>query len=416
MFGLFNRKRKFRSLPQTLLTDSAGATNDSFGYSVSLSGDGNTAIVGAQADDGFLNTNQGSATIYTRSGAMWAQQQTITLSDGGTGDRFGWSVALSSDGNTAIIGAPYDNIGGNAGQGSATIFTRSSSTWTEQIKITHPSGTANSNFGFGVAISDDGLRVAVGRVTQVGVQLPSVRIYFYNGSSWVFEQELTTPTDDDSSSSTGFGTSVAFNNTANTLIVGANEWDGGSGAGNDNTGAAIIYTRSGTTWSLQATLKASGPTLSAGGKFGQCVALSGDGNLALIGAPYEYVNPYYQQGTATVYTRSGSTWTKETTLLNDSGSYVYFGNGVALSNDGNTALIGAFEDATIGSASVFTRFNGVWTKQIKLFNSLNTGSSTGSFGISVSLSNDGRIALIGDDTIAVGATTGQGSAKVIYRR
>jgi hypothetical protein len=422
MFGLFNRKRRFRSLPQTLLTDSAGAMNDSFGHSVSLSGDGNTALVGARLDDVGANNNQGSATVFVRtSSTSWTQQTKLTDSTGGANDQFGYDVALSNNGNTAIIGAPYDTVGANANQGSATIFTRSSSTWTEQIKITHPSGAANSNFGFGVAISSDGLRAAVGRITQVGAQLPSVRIYFYNGSSWVFEQELTTPSDDDGRDNTGFGTSVAFNDTADTLIVGAAQWDGGAGSGNDNTGAAIIYTRSGTTWTHQATLKASVPTMTTNGAFGQCVALSGNGNLALIGAPNEDVDFYEDaQGTATVYTRSGSTWTKEATLVNGSGSYVYFGNGLALSNDGNTALIGAWTDfppgsAVVGSASVFTRLNGVWTKQIKIFNDLNIGGY-GAFGISVSLSNNGKTGLIGDNTINVGATTSQGSAKVIYRR
>jgi hypothetical protein len=419
MLSLFNRKRRFRSLPQTLLTDSAGAVNDQFGFSVALSSDGNTALVGAPADDVGANTNQGSATVFVRNNSTsWSEQTKLTDSTGGVNDYFGYSVALSNNGNTAIIGAPYDTVGTNAGQGSATIFTRSSSTWTEQIKITHPSGAGTSRFGTGVAISDDGLRVAIGRPNSVGANLPSVRIYFYNGSSWVFEQELTTPSDDDGRSFTGFGTSIAFNDTADTLIVGAPEWDGGAGSGNDDTGAAIIYTRSGTTWSLQATLRPDSFTMIGQGAFGQSVALSGNGNTALIGAPGEDVGANRAQGRVTVHTRSGSTWTREATLLNinNSGPFVYFGNSVALSNDGNTALIGAFEDITIGSVSVFTKSNGAWTNQIKLFNSLNNGSSTGSFGNSVSLSDNGKTALIGDNTITVGANTGQGSAKVIYRR
>ncbi|MEI7594071.1 MAG: hypothetical protein WCK41_12750, partial [Actinomycetes bacterium] len=80
------------------------------------------------------------------------QQQILTQTGGAANDGFGTSVAFSSDGNTAIVGA----YGANAGQGSATIFTRSDSVWTQQHTITQDVGAANDNFGTAVALSSDG--------------------------------------------------------------------------------------------------------------------------------------------------------------------------------------------------------------------------------------------------------------------
>ena len=99
------------------LLASDGATSDSFGYSVSMSSDGNTAIVGAHNDD----SGRGSAYIYTRSGSTWSQQAKLTASDGAADDHFGISVSISSDGNTAIVGAYLDDDKGD-NSGSAYIF------------------------------------------------------------------------------------------------------------------------------------------------------------------------------------------------------------------------------------------------------------------------------------------------------
>ena len=78
-----------------------------------MSKDGNTAIVGAHGDYVGNNSEQGSATVFTRSGDTWSQQATLTQSDGARNDHFGRSVRLSKDGNTAIIGAYNDDVGGS---------------------------------------------------------------------------------------------------------------------------------------------------------------------------------------------------------------------------------------------------------------------------------------------------------------
>ena len=109
----------------------AGETGDgSFGHSVAISADGNTALVGGSEDNNLV----GAAWIFTRTATGWAQQGgKLTASDevdnGLDNGHFGESVALSSDGNTALIGAPAD---AHRSPGAAWIFTRTGPTWTQQ--------------------------------------------------------------------------------------------------------------------------------------------------------------------------------------------------------------------------------------------------------------------------------------------
>ena len=133
---------------------------DKFGYSVSISGDGNTAIAGA-----LFEEYGGSAYIFTRSGTTWTQQAKIQASDKQASDFFGHSVAISSNGNTALVGAYNDHTGSDR-TGSAYIFTRSGTTWTQQARIQASDKQASDNFGWSVAISDDGNTTIAGAYNE----------------------------------------------------------------------------------------------------------------------------------------------------------------------------------------------------------------------------------------------------------
>ncbi|MBU4367121.1 MAG: FG-GAP repeat protein, partial [Verrucomicrobia bacterium] len=132
------------------------AENDFFGSSVALSSDGNTAIIGADCADVGGITNQGAGYVFTRGGSGWTQQAKLTASDGAAWDRFGASVALSSDGNTAIAGAYLADVDGNDGQGAAYVFTWSGASWNQQAKLIATGGDATDFFGSSVALSSDG--------------------------------------------------------------------------------------------------------------------------------------------------------------------------------------------------------------------------------------------------------------------
>lgn len=109
--------------PKLVGTGAVGG-NPQQGYSVSLSADGNTAIVGAYGDNGYA----GAAWVWTRGGGVWTQQGTKLVGSGAVGNAFqGDSVCLSADGNTAIVGGPQDG-----GGGAAWVWTRSGGVWTQQ--------------------------------------------------------------------------------------------------------------------------------------------------------------------------------------------------------------------------------------------------------------------------------------------
>lgn len=125
------------------ITASDGAVSDRFGTAISLNG--NTALIGAYADD----NSKGSAYVLTRNGGVWSQQAKLTATDGAPSDQFGFAVSL--DGDTAFIGASYDDNG----KGSAYVFTRSGGVWSQQAKLSAADGAANDRFGWSVSLDGD---------------------------------------------------------------------------------------------------------------------------------------------------------------------------------------------------------------------------------------------------------------------
>ncbi|MFZ5818263.1 MAG: BspA family leucine-rich repeat surface protein [Chloroflexota bacterium] len=349
-------------IQQQQLTASDGTHEDYFGWSIAMLGD--TLLVGMYGDDG----GKGSAYVFTRSGATWNQQAKLTASDGAAGDRFGGSVAISGD--TAIIGANLDDDKGT-NSGSAYVYTRSGSTWSQQQKLTASDGTPASNFGYSVAISGD--TAIVGVVNEAGGQ-GSAYVYTRSGSTWSQQQKLTAS---DGASDDNFGGSVVVSSTQNVAIIGAS-YDDDKGA---NSGSAYVYTRSGSAWSQQQKLTPSDGA--ADDKFGSSVAMSGD--TAVIGAAFDD-DKGTNSGSAYVYTYSGSAWSQQQKLTaSDGAGFDNFGGSVAVS--GNTAVVGAYwHDTFTGSAYVYTRSGSTWSQQQKL--TASDGAMDDCFGSSVAVSTD----------------------------
>jgi Divergent InlB B-repeat domain/FG-GAP repeat len=384
------------------LTGSGEVGNAQFGISVALSADGNTALIGGPDDSsapavggGF---GPGAAWVFTRLGSTWTQQGTkLTPSDEIGDGGFGSAVALSSDGNTALIGG--------SGDGAAWVFTRSGSTWTQQgTKL-----TGTGNFGSSVALSSDGNTALIGGPNDNGVG--AAWVFTRSGSTWTLQGSKLTGSGE--VGDTGFGSSVALSSDGDTALIGGpgdNPDTGGSGAG-----AAWVFTRSGSGWTQQGN-KLTGGRETGNAFFGESVALSSDGNTALIGGSGDNSDA----GAAWVFTRSGSTWTQDGNKLTGSGEVgnnAEFGASVALSSNGNTALIGGPNDQShgdfgAGAAWVFTRVGSTWTQQGSDLKAVDDPSATiGYLGWSVALSSNGNTALIGDpaDTRAIDAP---GAARV----
>ena len=380
----------------------SGAANDNFGWSVAVSGD--TALVGAYREDVGVYSNQGSAYVFTRSAGTWSLQQELTASDGGDTDQFGCSVALSGDGNTALIGAYTHDVDLNLDQGSAYVFVRSGETWTQQGgPLTASDGAAGDQFGSSVALS--------GHTALVGSWYDDVAANSDQGTVYVFVRSGTTWTQQggplaasDGAAGDHFGNSVAL--AGDTALVGAHGHDVDL---NNNQGSAYIFTRSGTIWTQQGD-PLTGSDSTAGDEFGSSVALSGD--TALVGVWYDDVGGNNNQGSAYVFTRSGTTWTQQAQLIAADGELGdWFGLSVAL--DGDTALVGAISDdvganSNQGSVYIFARSGTNWTQQAQLIAA--DGEAQDWFGRSVAL--DGDTALAGTWSNDAGANHDQGAAYV----
>ena len=355
-----------------LAMDATGG--EQFGVSVSVSGD--TAVVGAWSD-GDLGTQSGSAYVFTRSGTTWTEQQKLLASDGGPWAAFGRSTSI--DGDTIVVGA-YQHQ-------SAYVFVRSGTTWTEQQKLIPSDGPYIDGFGCSVSICGDTALVGSYTDDDSGVDSGSADVFVRSGISWIEQQKLL-------ATSGGpydfFGISVSVN--GDTALVGA-IGDYGTAS---NSGSAYVFVRSGTTWTQQQNFVASDGA--ADDKFGFSVSLSGD--TALVGAYGDDDNGGWS-GSAYVFVRSGTIWTQQQKLLSGDGAASdHFGWSVSLSGD--TALVGAYADDDTeldsGSAYVFIRSGTTWTQQGKL--TASDGATGDQLGSSVSLSGD--TALVGaqfdDDT------------------
>ena len=366
------------------LTGSGATGTGRFGYSVALSGDGNTALIGAR----YGSPDAGAAWVFTRSGSTWTQQGTKLIGTGhiGAGEfahvgegEFGVGVALSADGNTALIGGPGDNTR----KGAAWVFTRSGSTWTQQgEKLTGSGETEEGEFGEHVALSADGATALIGGSRDNG-STGAAWVFTRSGSSWTQQGSKL-----DGGEETGageFGTSVALSDDGDTALIGGP-------ADNGSTGAAWAFARSGTTWAQQGE-KLTGTGETGAGKFGSGIALAADGDTALIGGPGDSS----KKGAAWAFTRSsGGAWSQQGPKLTGGGEAEEgeFGTSVALSAEGNTTLIGGPEDdAATGATWVFTRSGGAWGQQGPKLVGGEEGN--GEQGVLVALSADGNTALIG---------------------
>ncbi len=352
---------------QQELTASDGAANDKFGYSVSVNGD--TAVIGAYGKTVNSNAGQGAAYVFVRTGGIWGQQQKLTASDGAAGDTFGGSVSVSGD--TAVIGAYNKTFNSShVEQGTAYVFVRSGTVWSQQAELRAVDGAAGDFFGASVSVSGD--TAVIGAVYR---NPGTAYIFIRSGTVWSQQQELTAS---DGARYDYFGASVSVS--GDTAAIGAP-------GENSQQGAAYVFVRSGTVWSQQRELTAYDGA--AGDFFGDSVSLSED--TVLIGARAKTINSQvFQGGAAYVFVRSGGVWSQQQELTASDGAPAE-GFGVSVSISGDTAVIGVLSktinsNAGQGAAYVFVRTGGTWSQQQEL--TASDGATDDDFGFSVSVSGD----------------------------
>jgi hypothetical protein len=456
-----------------------GALPGHTGNAIAVSGDGTTIAVGAphegsaatgiggnQDDDSTYNA--GAVYVYARAGDGWAQQAYVKASNAGSGDHFGGTVVLSEDGNTMAVAANWEasaatGVNGNQDDnsrpqsGAVYVFTRGGATWTQQayLKASNTGGEEDGDqFGFSLALSDDGNTLAVGAISEdssaTGVNSDqadnsltsagAVYLFGRTGTAWAQQAYVKAP---NTFQGALFGFSVSLNADGSTLAVGSYDERGCSRVINgpyepnncNGMGAAYVFARAGDAWSQEAYLKPSNGE--NGDSFGVSIALSDDGSTVLVGVidsdcrctgivhgPTEVglgdQPDNISTGSAFVFVRDGTTWTQQAYIqASNTGVEDGFGIRLALSGDGNTAAIGASHEGSAaqgingqqgddsateaGAAYYFTRSNGTWSQHAYV-----KGENTeafDAFGTSVALSRDGRVMVVGamgEDSAASG--------------
>ena len=263
-----------------------------FGGAVAI--DGDTIVIGALLDvasDGV--TRSGAAHVFVRNGDSWFEQQKLSPDDGAIGDRFGLSVAI--DGDTIVVGAPNNDSAGT-NSGSAYVFVRSGSTWTQQQQLTDPEGDIFVFFGSSVGVSSNTIAVGARLAEVAGERTGVVHVFGRSGDVWSQQQELVA---DDGQDLDNLGFSVVID--GDTIVTGAiGDDDRGS-----SSGSAYVFFRSEGVWTQQQKLLGSN---ASGTNFGRSVSVDGDIAVAAATGPPAFV-----------FRRSGSTWSPQEKLA-DSGS------------------------------------------------------------------------------------------------
>ncbi|MCC5795158.1 MAG: hypothetical protein JJT85_10565 [Chromatiales bacterium] len=448
-----------------------------FGISVALSADGTTLAVGGSNEGSTatgINGDQaadaaagiGAVYVFSQSDGVWSQQAYVKASNAinrgsGFNARFGFSVALSADGNTLAVGAPNEasnatGIDGDqtdtsaSGSGAVYVFTRSGSDWSQQAYVKASNTGDGDQFGFSVALAGDGNTLAVGAPferssatgidgDQANIDAPlsgAVYVFSQNGGDWSQQAYVKAS---NTRADARFGESVALAADGNTLAVGspretsnATGIDGNQADDSVNqAGAVYVFSRSESDWSQQAYVKASNTGAGDFAFFGGTVALAADGNTLAVGAPFEGSSatgidgeqnnddaPF--SGAVYVFERSGEVWAQQVYLkASNAAVNAEFGWSVALAADGNTLAVGSPYEASnatgingnetdssepfTGAAYVFRRDGGVWSQQAYVKASNTDVQNIELYGWSVALAADAN-------TLAVGARFENGGA------
>ena len=384
-----------------------------FGSSVSLSADGNLALVGASLTRvGVDNSFQGKAYFYKRIGSNWVQMQALKDKNGKYLDKLGYSTHLSADGKVAIVGSLYCDAP-NFDQGAAFVYTLTSAdTMIARVRISASDGRSNDRFSESISASADGSTIIVGAPQKSFFESGSFsprrgKCYIFNriDTTWVERQSIYPANDVQGYT---FGYSVSLSADGNTALIGAPD---ARDANNNLQGRAYIFTRnSNGLFTEQLSLPITDSVKY--GSIGLNVSLSADGNTAAVYGWGIKPGTTRAQGKIYVFTRAGNTWQLQSRLsATDEEEFDGFGESKALSisGDGRTIVVGAYNknmvaiNGSFGKVYIYARVGNGWVEQSTVF--ARNSANVGSFGKALSLSFDGNTALMGaEDSSEPGQT------------
>lgn len=303
-----------------------GKLGDRFGYSVSLNGDATQLVATAPFEDSHA-LNAGVIYYFTRSGSVWTEQQKIAVPVSVANEYLDSQIALSLDGNHFLVGSRARNNF----SGAVYYFKKINGIWTYVGIITNSNGTANQQFGHGVAISQDGSKAIIGAAADSpgGVNgIGSCYYYVRTGDVWSEVSKIPSPEPELDSY---FGASVGLNSNGDVFVVGAyNKDDIGV-----DSGAIYVFTRINNTWSLEGKITPGG--LSANDRIGAHLSINSVGDVVV--ARGRFFNP---QGVRTyayfILKKVNGVWTTVNTFAS--------GDARPSINTENTYLISGEPNAT----------------------------------------------------------------------
>lgn len=383
--------------PTTKLQPSDAAMEDQFGTSVAI--EKQTILIGSKLADTAGGLNAGAAYVFIRGkdpASAWSQEAKLMATDGAMNDFFGSSLAFAK--NMALIGSPADDtMAGGADAGSAYVFIRSGTSWTQQTKLEREAAASSENFGTAVSLFKDTAVIGVpgydGAATNQGCAI----VFKQTKGQWIQAAQLarTTASEDDF-----MGQSVAISGS----IIGVGAPGVPSGSIYPNKGAVYTYVLNRGLWAPQSTLQPGSASPQANSGF----AVAMDRNVLLVGAPYNNTTAGTEAGSAYVYRfNRKSGWWDNFLSAGHTNAGGETGTSVAIFQ--NTIVAGAPLDDTpggtdAGRAFILTRVKGKWFLELALRS--NPGSMSDQFGHSVAVSKDHVIVGVPGEDTATKTNTG----------
>jgi hypothetical protein len=357
------------------------APGDALGYSVCLNSTG--SIVAVASPDS--NTSTGMVNIYQYDTINGWQLLGSTINGDNSGDMFGSSISMNSDGKTIAIGA-LNSKGDGQDRGLVKIY-KYTTDW--DLIGTFQGDNDFDYLGRSVSLNATGTIVAIGAhgVNGDGTNRGFVRVYEYSSGSWTSLGDIIGESDDDLS-----GINISLNSTGYIVAIGAPYNDGTTGNDNDNRGHVRVYQYSNGTWGK---IGNDIDGIDTNDNSGWSVSMNSDGQIVTIGAPGNNT----QTGYVKVYQYTSGTWELHGTTISGTSTNQSFGTNVSMSSDGSIIAIRSNidnGDGTFYDVVNLYQFNGVnWDKISETITGTTYGEYSGT-GESIYLSSDGSTLAYGD--------------------
>lgn len=341
-----------------------GATRDRFGYSLDITNDGRTLIVGATLDTNSNGRMAGGVYVFRRDEDGWHQSAKLTADDGDRGDWFGSAVSISDDGDIALVGAQAENDPNGAESGAVYVYHFEETDWQQRQKLIAPDGDSFDQFSRSVELTPDGTTAFIGapfKENSSGNETGAIYEYRREPDGWTLVNTLV-PSDWDLNGS--FGSTLDISNGGQRLFISGSIV---SEPDESETAAAVfVVEKAGKQWVRRGTLTASDGD--PRDFFGETILATDHGQSVLVGAPNDEDPHGEHSGSVYLFEERPDDWHQQQNLTAaEGGRGDRFGLSIETWRDTSTILVGApGESSETGEQSricVFRRDGNQWRQE-----------------------------------------------------